>query len=372
LTLERLRRYLYVSMSSTHDLVGMPLPALQALVEAHGGTRNQAALLMRGLHTARPGRVADVPVVSRRLLARLDPVSAIGRLSVHEIQVSDGWRGTRKLLLRTHDDLPVEAVLFPTHRDPSRLTLCLSSQAGCRMACAFCATGAMGFFRHLTASEIVAQVWEAFALVQPGESLNNIVFMGMGEPLENFDPLRDAIEVIHDDRAFKLAYDKITVSTCGVLPGMERLARELPRVSLALSLHATRDPVRDKLVPLNKKWPIAPLIDFLRAYPAPGSRVFCVEYCLIAGENDSVDEATELGTLLRGIRAKVHLIPYNPVPGLSFARPSPEAIGAFARAADAAGASVAVRDSRGQDILAACGQLGSALIGARRKLQSCS
>ena len=350
------------------DLVGMPLPALEALVTAHDGTANQAALLMRGLHAARPARVADIPVVSRRLLERMAPTTTIGRLSVERIEGSDGWSGTRKLLLRTHDDLPVEAVLFPTHRHPERLTLCVSSQAGCRMACAFCATGAMGFFRHLTAGEIVAQVWQALALVCPGEALHNLVFMGMGEPLENFDPVADAIRVIHDDRAFKIAYDKITVSTSGVLTGMERLARELPRVSLALSLHATRDSVRDKLVPLNKKWTIAPLLDFLRNYPAPGSRVFCIEYCLIAGENDSPAEGAELGALLRGLRAKVHLIPYNPVPGLPFARPSREAVAAFALAAETHGASVAVRDSRGQDIAAACGQLGTAMIGARRKL----
>ena len=350
------------------DLVGMPLAALEALVATCDGTRNQAALLMRGLHAKKPARVTEIPDVSRRLLAKLESHATIGRLAVHEIQASDGWEGTRKLLLRTHDDLPVEAVLFPTHRHPERLTLCLSSQAGCRMACSFCATGAMGFFRHLTAAEIVAQVWEASALIRPGETLNNLVFMGMGEPLENFDPVKAAIQVIHDDRAFRLAYDKITVSTCGVLPGMQRLAAELPKVSLALSLHATRDPVRDKLVPLNKKFAIAPLMEFLHAYPAPGSRVFCIEYCLIAGENDSPEEGAELGRLVAKLRAKVHLIPYNPVPGLPHARPTPEAVAAFARAAEENGANVGVRDSRGQDIAAACGQLGTALIGARRKL----
>lgn len=355
-----------------HDLVGMPLAALEELVAAHGGTKNQAALLMRGLHEKRPATVAGIPAVSRRLLDKLAPHATIGRLGVERIEGSDGWSGTRKLLLKTHDDLPVEAVLFPTHRNPERLTLCVSSQAGCRMACAFCATGAMGFFRHLTAGEIVSQVWHAAGLIREGETLNNLVFMGMGEPLENFDAVADAIRVIHDDRAFKIAYDKFVVSTCGVLPGMERLAKELPRVSLALSLHATRDTVRDRLVPLNKKWTIAPLVEFLKNYPAPGSRVFCIEYCLIAGENDSAEEGAELGALLAGIRAKVHLIPYNEVPGLPFKRPTREAVAAFALAAETHGASVAVRDSRGQDIAAACGQLGTAMIGARRKLAQIS
>jgi 23S rRNA (adenine2503-C2)-methyltransferase len=343
------------------DVVGLPIDRLESLLAGVGGTPAQARRLMREVHRRRPHSLVEVDGVSRRVLAPLARVARVGRLARRALETSPGWEGTRKLLLATEDDLPVEAVLFRTRRDPSRLTLCLSSQVGCRMACSFCATGAMGFRRHLTSAEIVGQVWAAIDALGPGERLHNLVFMGMGEPLENYRPVRDAVRVLRDDGAFAISHRHVTVSTCGLLPAMERLARELPHVGLALSLHATRDRVRDELVPINRRWPIAALLGFLRRFPR---KIFCIEYCLLAGVNDSPEEGAELGASLAGIRHKVHLIPYNPVPGLAHERPSPDAIARFAAAARRAGASVAVRDSRGQDILAACGQLGSARIGA--------
>ncbi|MBI4862239.1 MAG: 23S rRNA (adenine(2503)-C(2))-methyltransferase RlmN [Candidatus Riflebacteria bacterium] len=350
---------------STTDLTGLTRDEMVNLVRSLGGTSVQARRLARSLHDSRVPDVRAIPGVAARLLAKLAEVAHVGRLVRCGVLRSATSEGTRKLLCETTDRFPVESVLFPSHQDRLRLTLCLSSQAGCRMGCAFCATGALGFRRQLTAGEMVAQVWEALALMDRGEFLNNVVFMGMGEPFDNFGEVSRAIRILHADEGFRLAYDKITLSTCGLLPGMESMARELPRVALALSLHSVRNATRNQLVPCNRRYPVEALLSFLRTYPKKGCKAFCIEYCLMAGLNDSEAEAVELAQALEGIVHKIHLIPLNPVPGLPFERPTEQAIRRFADAARLAGGSIVLRDSRGEDIAAACGQLGASHLATR-------
>lgn len=347
------------SVAATVDLTGLPFPALADLVTRQGGTPRQAAVLMQALHRQRPDALADLVGPSRALLARLMPGVTVRPLATVRVVESPGWSGTTKLLLKTAEGLPVEAVLFGAAGDPGRMTLCVSSQVGCKMGCVFCATGHMGFLRHLTAGEIVAQVWAALDRMDGRGRLNNVVFMGMGEPLENFEAVRDACGVLHDERGLSLAWRKITVSTVGHLPGLRRLAGEGLKVSLAVSLHAGTDELRSRLVPTNRVWGLPALFDTLRAYPRGLCPVLCIEYCLIDGVNDDRDQAVATARLMEGLRHKIHLIPFNPVPGLPFRAPSRERVLDFARWIEEEGGSVLVRHSRGPDIEAACGQLGA-------------
>jgi len=265
-------------------------------------------------------------------------------------------------LWKLHDGSLVESVLM---RYPSRTTLCISSQAGCGMACPFCATGQGGLQRNMSQAEIIAQVLRAdqqlAAGVVPGTTgrLSNLVFMGMGEPLYNLDHVANAIDIISDNEGIALSRRRITVSTSGVVPQLNALG-ERTAAMLAISLHATNDPLRDQLVPLNKKYPLDQLMAAIRAYPGlSNARRVTFEYVMLKGVNDSPAEARALIKLIEGIPSKVNLIPFNPWPGTDYVCSDWKAIETFAAILNRAGYASPIRTPRGRDILAACGQLKS-------------
>jgi len=266
--------------------------------------------------------------------------------------------GTLKMRFRLHDGLKVEGVLIPAGE---RVTACISSQAGCSLDCLFCATGRMGLLRHLETAEIFDQVWllREHSLRYFGRPLSNIVFMGMGEPLLNYQRVRDAIEWIHRPEGLNVSYRRITVSTSGIVKAIRRLAEDRVKFHLALSLHATTDAVRDRMMSINRTNPIGEVMEALRAfYLATRSRV-TFEYLLFEGINDTEDDAERLASLARSVPARVNLIEYNPVEGVPYAKPAPERMEWFARQLETSGVTVTLRHSRGKDIDAACGQLAN-------------
>jgi len=282
--------------------------------------------------------------------------------------------GTRKYLVRIAGGHEVETVYIP---EENRGTLCVSSQVGCTLNCSFCHTGTQKLVRNLTAAEIVGQIMlvrdDLGEWPEPGggpksESrlLSNVVLMGMGEPLYNFDAVRDAMKIVMDGEGISLSRRRITLSTSGVVPQITRTAEEIGCL-LAVSFHATTDAVRDTLVPINKKWPIAVLLDALRTYPKlSNSERITFEYVMLNGINDSDDDARQLVQLIRGIPAKINLIPFNEWPGAPYQRSSPDRIRAFADIIYKAGYASPVRKPRGEDIMAACGQLKSATVKVRQ------
>ncbi len=290
--------------------------------------------------------------LGRDLRERLAGEWATRALDVETAQTSRD--GTVKAALRAEDGALVEAVLIP---EEERTTLCVSTQVGCPLACSFCATGALGFTRNLRTAEIVDQVCRMRELLPPGRRLSNLVFMGMGEPLLNAAAVVEACRILVHPKAFALAPRRVTVSTVGLVPAIEPLLRAVP-VNLAVSLHATTDAVRDELVPLNRRFPLEVLLGELRRLDCvTRQRPVFFEYTLIAGVNDSRADARRLAPLLRGIPAKLNLIPMNAHPDSSLAAPSEERIDGFLREVAASGLRVTLRRSRGPDIQAACGQL---------------
>jgi 23S rRNA (adenine2503-C2)-methyltransferase len=302
-------------------------------------------------HERDPGRMLNLPAALRRDLSSACDLRVPGPATVHASRDGD----THKLVLALDDGARVECVSM---RTPKRLTFCVSSQVGCALKCAFCATGLMGLKRNLRAEEIVAQVLLMGDLHQWRDDRFNIVFMGMGEPLANLGPVTEAIRVLHDERGLNLGARRITVSTSGLVPQIRELARLDLQVGLALSLHATTDEVRDRLMPVNRRWPIAEVLDAARDYGATVGRRVTLEYTLIGGVNDSMDDADRLASFARALPSKINIIPYNPVPGLAWKRPSPEAIDAFAGRLFPKSPAVTVRNTMGGEIWAACGQLG--------------
>jgi 23S rRNA (adenine2503-C2)-methyltransferase len=262
--------------------------------------------------------------------------------------------GTRKLLVALGDGEAIESVIIPAG---ARVTLCLSSQAGCAMACEFCATALMGLHRNLTAAEIVGQVAAARRELAPGELLTNYVFMGMGEPLANYPRLSRALSIMTSAWGMGISPRRVTVSTVGLVPAMERLLAEFPSVNLAVSLHATTDELRDRLAPINKRYPLKRLIDACRDLPIkPRDRV-TFEYVMLAGVNDSPADARRLVRLLGQLKAKVNLIIFNPFPAAPFAPSGRAAVEGFQAILRQGNLTATIRESRGQDIAAACGQL---------------
>jgi len=269
-------------------------------------------------------------------------------------RVTPSQDGSRKLVLRFADGNRVSAVIMP---DEDRITLCLSTQVGCGYACAFCLTGTMGLERNLTAAEIVGQLMVANRLLD-GQRVTHLVFMGMGEPLANYEALVTALRILTDAK-LGVGYSprRITVSTVGLVKGIERFGRENLRVNLAISLHAADDETRGRLMPVNRSWNLDALMAAVRKYPlAPRQRVF-FEYVLLDGVNDSPEDAARLARLLRGVRSKVNLIPFNDWDGAGFSRPPIARILAFQSILLDAGITTTVRWSKGEDIGAACGQL---------------
>lgn len=289
-------------------------------------------------------QMTDLPVTFRELLATH---FSLPRLSLETQQASTD--GTRKFLFRMHDGQAIETVSIP---DGDRVTLCISSQAGCALQCSFCATGAMGFARNLAIHEISGQVRE-LALLDPPIRATNIVFMGMGEPLMNWKAVDSVLTILNDPKGFGIGARHITVSTVGVLPGIVALGERKEQFRLALSIHAPSDALRATLMPVNTKYPLAAVIDAAAQF----DRRVTFEYVMLSGVNDAPEHADRLAALARRCKAFVNLIPLHPGGALGFTPTTPEAIAKFARRIRNAGVEVAIRKSRGQDIAAACGQL---------------
>jgi len=284
----------------------------------------------------------------------LDRVCGLGLPEVASVHGSQDGR-THKFVVALEDGARVECVSMRTER---RLTFCLSSQVGCALKCAFCATGLMGLKRNLTAAEIVAQVVVMGDFHGWNDDRFNLVYMGMGEPLANVDSVLESIRIVHDPRGLNLGARRITVSTSGIVPNLRRLAEAGLPVGLALSLHATVDDLRDELVPVNKRWPLRELLPAAREYGRLTGRRVTLEYILLAGVNDRPEDAIRLAAIARDLPSKINLIPYNPVPGLPWRRPAPEAVADFERRLLPIAPAVTVRQTMGGEIWAACGQLG--------------
>jgi 23S rRNA (adenine2503-C2)-methyltransferase len=298
-----------------------------------------------------PAEMSNLPLELRERIAK---EWSFRSLEVRSVQRSVD--GTRKLALEAVDGAVIESVLIPEER---RNTLCLSTQVGCPLACSFCATGYLGFTRNLTTSEIVDQVLRAREALDPDETLTNIVFMGMGEPLLNLPAVLEAIRIFIDPKTLAMAPRRITVSTSGLVPQIRELL-EVGPINLAISLHATTDAVRDELVPLNRRFPLETLLGALRAEELISrKRPVFFEYTLIEGANDSLEDARRLPRLLSGIPAKVNVIPMNPHPDSDARPPSDAVCDRFTAELHAAGMRVTLRKNRGRDIDAACGQLAA-------------
>jgi 23S rRNA (adenine2503-C2)-methyltransferase len=347
----------------TVNLLDFDLEGLAAFCEQLGEKRFRATQLFRWIHHKGASDFAQMTDLARSLREKLPAAARITGLPVLSRQ--DSADGTIKWLFDVGDGNAVETVFIP---EDDRGTLCVSSQAGCAVGCRFCSTGHQGFSRNLTTGEILAQLWQAeFFLRQhlnrPGERvITNVVMMGMGEPLQNIHALIPALKVMLDDHAYGLSRRRVTVSTSGVVPMIDRLAEECP-VALAVSLHAPNDALRDDLVPLNRKYPIAELLDAcLRYLPAAPRDFITFEYCMLDGVNDTPEHARELLKLLRehggrGVPCKVNLIPFNPFPD-SGLRCSPRAVvQRFGQILNEGGIVTTIRKTRGDDIDAACGQL---------------
>ncbi len=333
------------------NLLGLPGPELARFFGTLGEKPYRARQLMRWMYQRRVLDFGAMTDLSLGLRERLAQTAALATPAVLTVERSAD--GTRKWLLDVGAGQAVETVFIP---EPNRGTLCISSQAGCALDCAFCATGRQGFNRNLSAAEILGQVVLAARELEP-TPVTNIVFMGMGEPLANYRNVLPVVQLLLDDFAFGLSRRRVTISTSGIVPQILKLADEC-NVALAVSLHAATDEVRDRIVPINRIHPIAELLDACWRY-AEGlaSRQITFEYVMLAGVNDSAEQARRLVRLLRGRPAKVNLIPFNAFPGSGFECSTPEAIDGFWQTLRAAGIVATIRRPRGDDIAAACGQL---------------
>jgi 23S rRNA (adenine2503-C2)-methyltransferase len=366
-----------------------------------GGRPFHARQLFRWVHARSvldAARMTDLPKELRAKVAELELERTLEVASVRRAHDD-----TRKVLVRLRDGATIETVLIPSvtggrsnlpspvlsddadvaaapdddeeedegggaFERPIRVTQCVSTQVGCAMGCAFCASGVAGLKRHLGADEIVVQVLAGRALLDAGERLRNIVFMGMGEPLHNYEATARALRLLMHPDGVALSARRITVSTSGLVPEIGRLGAEFGgNLGLAISLHAADDETRSRLMPINKKYPLGVLMDALRAYPLPRRRRITIEYTLVAGRNDEIGEARKLARLLRGLPVKVNLIPMNPIAASTLGPPDLSRVLEFQQALCDAGYSCFVRRRRGDDVSAACGQL--ALLGAKPKVR---
>jgi len=339
------------------NLLGMDRAALEDYFESIGEKKFRATQVMKWIHQLGVIDFHEMNNISKDLRNQLSETSCIKNLEVAKDILSKD--GTRKWLLKLPDGNLIEAVFIP---EDDRGTLCVSSQVGCALDCSFCSTGRQGFNRNLSTAEIISQVWLASHLLEeekkPGRKITNVVMMGMGEPLLNFDNVVRAIRIMMDDFAYGLSKRRVTVSTAGVVPAMDRLGDTLD-MRLAVSLHATNDELRNDLVPVNKKYPLKELMSACKRFidkQNSRSRI-TFEYVLLDGVNDKPEHARELIKLLKGIPTLMNLIPFNPFEGSGYKTSSKQAIARFSEILHKAGMTTVVRKTRGEDIDAACGQL---------------
>jgi len=335
-------------MTVKTDLKNLSLPALEQFLQGQGKERFRATQVFKWIYQHDAHSFEEMTNISKDLRAELTATAFISNLETEAMEV--GGDGTRKYLFRLDDGASVESVLIP---DEGRNTLCISSQVGCAMGCRFCLTGTFKLTRNLTTSEIINQIMA----VRRDVEIRNIVMMGMGEPLHNLDNVIPAINIMIDGNGLQFSNRRVTVSTCGVVPEMERLGRELPNVNLAVSLNATTDELRDRIMPINRAYPLKELLRACREFPLPGRRKVTFEYVMLGGLNDSLEDAKRLLRLISDIPSKVNLIPFNEFEGCEFRAPSQVSIDAFHKFLIDRHVTVITRDSRGSDISAACGQL---------------
>lgn len=354
--------------SPKSDLLGLSQQQLSDLLISFGEKPYRVAQVMKWLHHRFVDSFDEMTDISKALRARLEE-----SCEIHEPQViseSTSTDGTRKWLMKARSGSAVETVFIP---EDNRGTLCVSSQVGCALDCSFCSTGKQGFNSNLTAGEIVGQlrvVERRLKELYPDRSraVTNVVLMGMGEPLLNIDNVIPAVDLMMDDLGYGISKRRVTISTAGVVPGIEKLI-ETTDASLAISLHAPNDTLRNELVPINKKYPIAMLLDVCRRYAVNlgEKRTITVEYTLIDKVNDQPQHAAELAELLKDFPCKINLIPFNPFPGTHYRRPSGIAVRAFQDRLVQAGMATMTRTTRGDDIQAACGQLAGSVADRTRR-----
>jgi 23S rRNA (adenine2503-C2)-methyltransferase len=344
------------------NLLGLDAAGLAGFFAELGEKPFRARQVLRWVHQRREGEFARMSDLAKGLREKLVESACVEAPAiVGDTAASDG---TRKWLLKVDGANAVEAVFIPEAR---RATLCISSQAGCVLDCAFCSTGKQGFNRNLSTAEIVGQLWLASKLVDT--RISNVVMMGMGEPMLNLDNVIPALRLMLDDNAYGLSRRRVTVSTSGVVPEMDRLRDECP-VALAVSLHAPNDRLRDRLVPVNRRYPLRELIAACNRYLEKAPRDFITfEYVMLDGVNDSDTNARELAAIAEQVRCKYNLIPFNPFPQSGFERSPDERIRRFASILQNAGITVTTRKTRGDDIAAACGQLAGDVTDRTRRTQ---
>jgi 23S rRNA (adenine2503-C2)-methyltransferase len=366
------------------DLRSLSLEELQLLVDRMGEKPYRAKQLFRWLHFRGAGSLDEMTDLPRPFRERLAAETRLTTLAIDAVQQSSD--GTRKYRLRTQDGKFIEAVYMPDEAGPQsfdpesdaeepltrvRRTLCVSTQVGCAMGCGFCMTATMGLVRNLSAGEIADQVYRVNADLrglglERERPLTNLVYMGMGEPLHNYASVMRSLTLLLHEEGANFSHRHITVSTSGLVPNIVRFGEE-SQVKLAVSLNATTDEQRARLMPVDKKWNIAALIDAVRKFPSKQGRRITFEYVLLRGVNDSDEDAARLAGLLRSLPVKVNLIPYNENPGLGFGDPGPERLQAFRAELQKRGVTSMVRKNRGRDIAAACGQLA---IGGQKDTKS--
>ena len=341
------------------NLMGLSRLQMEQFFLDLGEKKFRAHQILKWIHHAGITQIEEMSNLGKALREKLMEVAEVRPPEI--VSQQDSSDGTRKWAIRVEGGGLVETVLIPAG---NRATLCVSSQVGCALDCSFCSTGKQGFQRDLSAAEIIGQVWLAinsYDGFKPGDRriVTNVVMMGMGEPLLNFDNVVAAMDLMLEDLAYGLSKRRVTLSTSGVVPALDRLA-EVSEVSLAVSLHAPNDALRNQLVPINRKYPIAVLLESCRNYMAAQSdknRVVTIEYTLIEGVNDQRDQALELAELLRDVPCKINLIPFNTFAQSEYQRPSGNAVSRFWQVLIDAGYIVTIRTTRGDDINAACGQL---------------
>ena len=341
-----------MTITTRPDIGGLELRDIEDAFATLGHPRFHARQVYQWIHKRGVTDFAQMSDLSRELRSQLAEQFDI--LTPQVVRMERSIDGTAKFLLRLADGKQIEAVFIP---DTPSQTFCISSQVGCAMKCGFCLTGKMGIDRNLTAGEIAGQVRVLARELQMLDTRFNIVLMGMGEPLHNYENVMQALRILADDHGMAINPRRITLSTVGVLPNLERLATEPVMPNLAISLHATTEDQRDMLVPINRKYGLKELLDACRRFPVKRRERITFEYVMLKDVNDTQEDARRLVRLLHGIRGKVNLLPLNEAAGIPYERPSDDRVNRFAKILADHGVTVSVRKSRGRDIRAACGQL---------------
>jgi 23S rRNA (adenine2503-C2)-methyltransferase len=339
------------SCADKPNLKDLTLPEIEACIAPLGKETYRARQIMKWLYQHGAESFEEMTNLSKDFRGTLSDLARIGQPDIAKIQTSAD--GTKKVLFRLEDGHSIESVLIP---GKNHWTVCVSTQAGCRMGCSFCLTGKLGFKRNLLPSEITGQITRLRFGTPEGKNMKNIVMMGMGEPLANYENIIKAIGIITSDFGLGFSNRKVTVSTCGIAPMIKQMGKDIC-INLAISLNAPDNKRRSELMPVNRKYPLETLLAACRDYPMPGRRMLTFEYILMAGINDAPEDAEKLALLLKGIRCKLNLIAFNEFPGSSFRTPSQETVSAFQQILMDHHYTAILRASKGSDILAACGQL---------------